>query len=152
MPKVEIEQPIRASREKVWEVISDIEKAPEWVTVMKSLVETTENPVEKGTVYRERSKIGPKESETEWRVTRFDPPVVQVHECDEPDFQATLTMRVREEAGGTSTLFHTTEYWLMPTFRPLGWLAETLFIKRLMRRSLNESVDACKRLIEEKAV
>ncbi len=151
MPKVEIEQPIRAPREKVWEVISNIEKAPEWVAVMKSLVETTKNPLEEGAVYRERSKIGPKESETEWRVTRFDPPEIQVHECDEPDFQATLTMRVREDAEGSSTLFHTTEYRLMPKFRPLGWLVENLFIKRKMYRKLNESVDTCKRLIEEKA-
>ncbi|MFH5832070.1 SRPBCC family protein [Halalkalibaculum sp. DA3122] len=148
MPRVEIKKHIQASQEQVWECISDIEKAPEWVVVMKSLVETTENPVREGTVYRESSKIGPKESETEWRVTRFDAPHVQVHECSESDFKATLTMRVEDNGDGSSTLFHTTEYQLMPNFRPLGWLVETLVIKKRMHKNLRQSVDNCKQLIE----
>ena len=86
MPKVKIVQEIRSPQQQVWEFISDIEKAPGWVVVMKSLVSTTENPVQEGTVYRESSKIGPKESETEWKVTYFDPPHMQAHECNEPDF------------------------------------------------------------------
>lgn len=65
---------------------------------MQSLITTTENPLRQDSVYREASKIGPKASETEWKVTRFDPPHIQVHECRESDFEATLTMRV-EEAG-----------------------------------------------------
>lgn len=149
MPTVKIEKTINAPQQEVWEFISDIEKAPEWVVVMKSLVDTTENPVKKGTVYRESSKIGPKESETEWKITYFDPPHMQVHECEEPDFKATLTMQVEDNGDGTSTLFHTTDYRLMPKFRPLGWAVETLFIKKLMVKNLHQSVDNCKRLIEE---
>lgn len=149
MPKVAIEKKINAPPDKVWDFISDIEKAPEWVVVMQSLEDTTDNPVREGTVYREESKIGPKESVTEWHVSQFDAPHIQVHECDEPDFKATLTMRVEENDDGSSVLFHSTEYQLMPSFRPLGWLLETLFIKRLMRRNLNKSVDNCKQMIEE---
>ncbi|MDR8394544.1 SRPBCC family protein [Aliifodinibius sp. S!AR15-10] len=150
MPKVEIEKPIEAPREKVWNFISDIEKAPQWVVVMKALVDTTANPVREGAMYREASKIGPKESETEWRVTRFEEPHIQIHECNEPDFTAKLTMRVEKNGDSSSILYHTTEYQLMPKFRPLGWLVETLFAKRLMRKNLNESAENCKRLIEEK--
>lgn len=149
MPKVKIEKHIKASPEKVWGFISDIEKAPVWVVVMQSLVESTHNPVQEGTIYRERSKIGPKESVTEWKVTRFDPPNIQVHKCEEPDFKAILTMRIANNMDGTSTLMHTTEYQLMPKFRPLGWLLETVFIKRLMRQNLDTSVNNCKELIEE---
>lgn len=149
MPKVAIQKKIQAPRQRVWDVISDIEKAPEWVVVMNSLVESTHNPVREGTVYRERSKIGPKESETEWEITRFKPPHVQVHECREPDFEATLTMRVEELEPGISILYHTTDYRLMPKFRPLGWLLEMLFIKRLMKKNLQQSVENCKQIIEE---
>ncbi len=137
-------------RERVWQFISDIKEAPQWVVVMQSLIETSENPLQKGSVYREASKIGPKESETEWKVTRFEAPHIQVHECSESDFRATLTMRVEENGDGKSTLHHTTEFKLMPNFRPLGWLLETLFIKRLMKKSLRQSVDNCKRMIEER--
>lgn len=149
MPKVAIKKHIRAPQKQVWDFISDIKTAPKWVVVMKSLIETTENPVREDTVYRESSKIGPKESETEWKVTQFKPPHVQVHECHEPDFQATLTMKVEDNGDGSSTLFHRTEYQLMPKFRPLGWLLETLFIKKLMLEKLNESVQNCKQMIEQ---
>lgn len=150
MPKTEIKKFIRASQEKVWDFISNIESAPEWVVVMKSLIHTTENPVRENTVYRESSKIGPKESETEWRVTRFEAPHIQVHECNEPDFRAILTMKVEDNGDGTCTLFHSVEYKLMPKFRPLGWLLETLFIKKIMQRNMHESVENGKRILEER--
>lgn len=150
MPKVEIETEIEAPQKQVWEFISDIEKAPEWVAVMNALIETTDNPVKEGTVYRESSKIGLKKSVTEWRVTYFDPPHMQAHECSEPDFKATLTMRVEDNGDGTSTLFHSTEYELMPNTRFLGGLAETLFIKRMISGKLRGSVENCKRMVEER--
>ena len=150
MPKVEITKRIKAPQKQVWEFISDIEKAPERVVVMKTLIHTTENPVQKDTVYRESSKIGPKESETEWKVTYFDPPHMQAHECNELDFKAILKMRVEDNGDGTSTLFHSTEYELMPKFRLLGGTLELLFIKRTMRNKLQESVGNCKRMIEER--
>lgn len=150
MPKTKIVKHIQAPQKQVLEFICDIEKAPGWVAVMKSLIETTENPVKKGTVYREASKIGPKTSDTEWKVSYFDPPHMQVHECYEPDFKANLIMRVEDNGDGTSTLFHTTEYQLMPNARFLGGLLETLFVKRLMFRKLNKSVENCKRMIEER--
>lgn len=148
MPKIKIVQRIESPQKQVWEFISDIEKAPEWVVVMKSLLATTENPLKKGTVYREVSKIGLKTSETQWKVTYFDPPHMQVHECNKSDFEAILTMRIEDNGDGTSTLFHTTEYQLMPNARFLGGLLESLFIKRMMNRKLNESVENCKRMIE----
>lgn len=151
MPKVEIREKIEATPSKVWNVISDIKKAPEWVVVMKSLEHTTDNPVKKGTVYRESSKIGPKESETEWKVTLFDEPIVQIHECNDSDFEAKLTMRVEDNGDGSSTLQHLTQYRLMPVFRPLGWLLETLFVKKAMDKNLRQSVENCKKLIEEQA-
>ncbi len=147
MAKVEITKHINASPQKVWDFISDVEKAPEWVTVMQSLVETTDNPVKEGTVYRELSKIGSKESETEWRVTRFESPKIQIHECKESDFAAVLTISVEDSNGGTK-LIHKTDYALMPNFRPLGWLLEKLFVHKTMVKNMNESLDNCKRILE----
>lgn len=148
MPKVEIVQRIHSPQKQVWEFICDIEKAPEWVAVMESLLKTTDNPVREGTVYWESSRIGIKDIETEWEVTYFDPPHMQAHECDESDFKATLTMRVEDNGDGTCTLFHTTEYQLLPNFRLMGGLIEALFLKRIMKKKLNESIENCKRMIE----
>lgn len=147
MPVVEITKQIDAPTSEVWAFISDIRKAPQWVTVMQELIKTSENPVQHGTIYHERSKIGPNESETEWKVTVFEPQDVQVHECAEPSFQAKLTMRV-EPANEGARLIHRTEYQLMPVFRPLGWLLEKLFIEDTMKRNLQTTVENAKSMIE----
>lgn len=148
MRKVEIIEHIKAEPEEVWAFISDIEKAPNWVVVMQSLIETTDNPVKMGTIYKERSKIGPNKSETKWTVTRFDAPKIQVHECESSTFQAVLTMQVAPSELGTK-LIHITEYALMPVFRPIGWLVESLVIHKTMQKNLKESVQNCKKQIEK---
>lgn len=147
MPQIRIVEHIEASPETVWGLISDIRKGPEWVTVMEDVVYVSDEQTAAGTVYREVSKIGPSRSETEWRIARFDPPRVQIHECKEPTLQATLTMQVEPDGTG-SRFIHQTDFKMLPVFRPLGWLIESLFGKRLMEREMAETVANAKRLLE----
>lgn len=150
MPVVELRERIDAPVEVVWGLCSDIVRAPEWVTVMRELVETTENPVVEGTTYTELSKVGPKEGETTWHVTAFEPLERQVHETAGTEMEATLTMAVEEDGDGTR-LLHRTAYRMFPGFRPLGWLVERLFARRTMARELAASVANLRRLAEEEA-
>ena len=151
MPVIKIIEHIDASPEVVWNFISDVHRGPEWVTVMKDVLYVSEGEFGQGSIYRELSKIGPKESETEWHITRFEPPHVQVHECQESTLQATLTMRVEPDGNG-ARLIHQTEYQLMPVFRPLGWVLEKLFAYRMMRSEFQQSVQNAKQLIEREYV
>lgn len=148
MKKIEIVQKINAPVKEVWDYISDIKSAPDWVVVMNSLVSTTDNPVKLNTVYKEKSQVGPKESETTWKVTKFEQEKIQVHECYEKDFKAVLTMQVEPMDSGTK-LIHITEYALMPVFRPLGWLAESIIMHKTITKNLQESVNNCKQIIEK---
>ena len=150
MPEVRITKYIEASPAQVWNTISDIERAPEWVTVMKELISTTENPVTEGTVYRELSKVGPKQSETSWTVTVFNPPEEQVHQSRESDMHIDLTMQVAPDGQGTR-LLHQTRYTMAPHFRPLGWLLEQLIVKRTMSREMHQSVDTLQNLVENQS-
>ena len=147
MPQIRIVEHIDAPPEAVWALISDIRRGPEWVTVMEEVVHVSDEQTTQGTVYREISKIGPSRSETEWRITRFDPPRVQIHECKEPTLQATLTMQVEPDGTG-SRFIHQTDFEMLPVFRPLGWLAESLVGKRLMQREMTQTVANAKRLLE----
>lgn len=147
MPRIRIIEHIEAPPEAVWTLISDIRRGPEWVTVMEELVHLSDEQVKAGTTYREVSKIGPSRSETEWRITTFDPPNVQVHECREPTLKAELTMQVEPDGEGTRFI-HQTDFRMMPVFRPIGWIAETLFGKRLMQREMRQTVANVKRMLE----
>jgi len=147
MPQVKIVEHINADPRRVWNLISDIEAAPQWVTVMEELIYTSDNPLKEGAIYKELSKIGPKTAETEWNITTFKPMDIQVHQSRESDMHIDLTMQVTPEGDGTS-LLHKTEFTMIPKFRPLGWLLETLFVKRTMNRKLHSSVTNLKRLCE----
>ncbi len=150
MPIVEVRERIDAAPEAVWGLVSDIERAPEWVTVMEALVETTENPVREGTVYTERSKVGPKAGETTWHVTVFDAEGMrQVHECAGRELAAELTMEVVPDGDGGAVLTHRTEFRLLPVVRPVGWVLERLFGRRLMERQLRDTVANAKHILEE---
>jgi carbon monoxide dehydrogenase subunit G len=147
MPNVKISEHIEAPLQRVWDFISDIRRGPEWVTVMKEVLYVSDGALKKGSIYRERSKVGPSMSETEWRITSFEPPHVQVHECNESTLRAVLTMRVEPDGKG-ARLLHETEFKMLPVFRPLGWLVEQAFGKRKMRRELHQTVANAKRILE----
>lgn len=150
MPQVKIEEYIDAPPQHVWSFISDIRRGPEWVTVMKEVLHVSEKPLREGSTYRERSKVGPSTSETEWRITKFKAPRVQVHECREPMLHAVLTMRVEPEGTGVR-LLHQTKFKMLPVFRPLGWLVEQVFGRRTMEREMLQTVDNAKRMLEAEA-
>lgn len=147
MPLIEIVEYIEAPPEKVWLFISDIQRGPEWVTVMKEVLYLSDGPVGEGTVYRERSKVGPSLSVTEWEITAFEPPRIQVHECSESALQAHLTLKVDPQGSGTR-FTHRTDYRLMPVFRPLGWVLEKLFAHRTMTSEMQQTVRNAKRMLE----
>ena len=147
MPDVALHRHIEAAPEKVWDLLFDIRRGPEWVTVMIETLSVSDDWIQKGSVYRERSKVGPSTSITEWAITAFDPPHLQVHETHERTLSVKLTMKVEPDGDG-SMLIHRTEFKMLPVFRPLGWLVEQLFGKRTMSRELNQSVQNAKRLLE----
>lgn len=147
MPRIEFVEHIDAPPQAVWDFISDIRRAPEWVTVMKEVLFVSDESIKQGSVYRERSQVAGSTSETEWRITEFDPPRRQVHETNEPMLQAVLTMEVTPDGDGTR-LMHRTDFNLMPRVRPLGWLVEKLFGYRMMSKALRQTVDNAKRSLE----
>ncbi len=114
---------------------------------MKEVLYVSDGPLKEGSIYRERSKVGPGTSETEWKITKFEPPRIQVHECREPMLRAVLKMQVEPEGEGTR-LLHWTVFQMLPVFRPLGWLVEQVFGKRTMTREMQRTVENAKRILE----
>ena len=146
MPEVKTSKHIDAHPRQVWDFISNIRRVPEWVTMTTEVLDMGDESLEEGTTYRERTRIGPSTSETEWRVTEIDPPHLQVHRCSEPMLDAELTMRVEPEGDG-ARFHHQTEFKMLPAFRPLGWVMEQLFGNRL-EQEMSQTVENAKNIIE----
>ncbi len=139
---------VEAAPEDVWDVLNDTDRWPEWVTFTEKVTYVSEGPFGEGTLYRERSGPGPFKSESEWRVTEFDPPRRQVHRGDLGIMQVVLTFEL-DPADGYTRIYQTFDFEVFPQFRPLGWLLERVLIRWQMERGVNRTIRSLKRIVEE---
>jgi uncharacterized protein YndB with AHSA1/START domain len=65
---------IEASREEVWDVISDLARVPEWVTIHDGFTEDPPHSVEEGTRFGQKLSVGGKSFEVTWTATTVDRP------------------------------------------------------------------------------
>ncbi len=71
MPRWEQSIDIRATPERVWQIMSDIERWPEWTPSVLSVQKLTAGPLRQGTTARVRAKGTP---ESTWTVSESIPP------------------------------------------------------------------------------
>jgi uncharacterized protein YndB with AHSA1/START domain len=147
MPTVSAETHVAAPPDRIWALLEDFSRMPQYVHFMREVFDYTMPPLRVGSKYSERSKPGPVEAVSHWVVTEVERPRRQVHETHMPDFEAKLTVTMDAHEGGTRYA-QATEFRAMPRFRPLGWLLETLFMRRLMQRHMERIVARIKELAE----
>lgn len=147
MPTVSASVWIDAPRERVWRLVSDPSRYPEWVDDVQEIVYTSDGAMREDWVYRERVKRGGKLVSRDWRIVTWDPPRLQVHRGSMPDMDAEVRITLEPDRDGT-LWFHEMEYRLMPRFRPMGWLLEKLLVQRQMQATFARVLAAGKRLVE----
>ena len=108
---------------KLWEVVCDTSRYPEWVAATAA-VTRSDGPARQGSTYDEINPImGPWRAKTRWTVIEFDPPNRMVHRSEDVPFaseyliiidlapsgdgsQVTLTLRVRPSLGVLGASVH----------------------------------------------
>jgi hypothetical protein len=138
-----VEAPLR----DVWALVSDVERCPEWIHFVTVTTPVTDGPTREGTVYKEWSQVGPFKSESEWRVTEFEPFRRQTHVGRMPEGVATLRIRLEPEGDGTRW-HHEMEIRVLPNVRPLGWLLERLVVRRKMQADFRRMLETAKDILE----
>ena len=140
---------INAPPEKVWAFVSDVKRYPDWVAFTDRLVSGGEEPLELGSVYREfGGPIDMFKSETTWRVTEIEPTTRQVHEGHGQGIDRILITMALTPSGDGTRLTNIADvrarwYWL-----PIALPLEILFINRISRRKMRQSLDSLKTLVE----
>ena len=148
MAKIEIITAVQASRQKIWDFVSDPKQYPEWIHFVREVFGITDFPLKKGAVYYERAKPGPVETVSKWIVTEFDPPKRQVHIGEETAMSYRLTIELERLGENMTQWRHTLEFRALPRFRPLGVVIEKL-LHRKMHKELERVVGAGKDIIEQ---
>ena len=139
---------IDAAPDAVWEVLNDTDRWPEWIDFTEKVTYVSDESFREGTVYREIAGPGPLSSESEWRVTEFDPPRRQVHRSDLGIGKVVITFEL-DPADGYTRVHQTYDFEVLPQFRPLGWLLERLIVRWLIQRGVNRTLSGLKRVVEE---
>lgn len=138
---------ISAPAERVWEAFSDPYGWPEWIEGTEAMLSVEGEPLAEGTSYRERSVVmGPWKSESRWKVTRFQPHALQIHEGHLPGV-GRLVLTVGFEPVSEGTRF-SMDFRYDTMLGPLGALLDRLVVKRMMQSNFDRSVRAFKARVE----
>ncbi len=140
---------ITAPLEKVWEFLIDIKRRPDWVAITDRVVSGGDELEKLGSVYRDYG--GPArfaKSESEWRVTEFDPPNRKVKEGHGQGVDRIMVTTTLTPSGEGTRLHEEIDviwkwYWL-----PISWPLESLILNRWFQRLLGKSLAEAKTLIE----
>ncbi len=151
MPRVEGTVEIAAPRPVVWDLLADPRRHTELGTFVAEVTVVTEGDVREGTVYRERSGPGFMKSESEWTISRLDPPRELVHTSEESSMTGEATWTLEEVDPQSTRVAQTLDFEMMPRFRPLGRLLEALFAKRMTKGETRRMLRDLKRIAESSA-
>ena len=129
---------LAASPEKVWAVLNDIARTPEWVTGLTAAEMATEGTVGAGSAYRDYNRLGPFRQVTLWRILVFEPLRRQVHVSESAALPSTMTLALAPAGTGTR-LTMSVEYRLLPQLGPIGRLLERVLMNRLLGQVLRDN-------------
>ena len=150
MASIKSSAEIEAPAQKVWDLVCDLGRIPEWVGNTLEMLSVSEGPTGSGTTYRERSRIaGPWKAPTEWRITTFEAPRRQVHKGSLPmGGSATLDISL-EPVGEGSRIMIAMDVGYAPLMRPVGALLDALFMQRSLQSDFDGNVQRLKALVEQ---
>jgi len=146
MSRIEVSVDIGASPEAVWDFVSNLRRIPEWIEDTRAMLSVEPEPAQKGTVYKERSRIiGPLSQVTTWTITEFDPPRFQKHDGQVPMMASTSVSFGLEPSAGGTTFTLVFEY---TPGNPLSSLTDGLFVRKNLERGFQRSAQNLKALME----
>lgn len=147
MPTASASIHVDATREEVFDFVSDPWRIPEYVSLVLEILDVSEGPLGVGSKITERAKPGPFPVTTHWEIVEYERPHKHVWRGHQVDMEMKLTKQVTADGSGTRY-----EQWMdyryLPRFRPLGWTLEKLVVDRTVQRSFDQVVLGIKRFVE----
>lgn len=149
MARIERQIEIARSPEDVFILLTDLDRLPEWATVVVETREVSDRPLRNGCTFRQTLRVLGREVETDWRVEELESPRHVAYVARAPG-GGTLTMRqtvMPVDLGSRVAL--ELDYQL-----PGGWLGEQLdrrVVEQQNEREAERSLAQLKELLEVEA-
>jgi uncharacterized protein YndB with AHSA1/START domain len=147
MPKIRSEIEIDAPPERVWEIVSDPERLPQYNATIIEVSDATGRLDRVGTTYQGVAKVYGRRIEGGWEVTEVIPLRRIVQRGSAPGGgEATVVGTLEPTERGTTRSAVEIDYQLPAGF--LGELANKLFIERSIERDVRHTNENLKALAE----
>ncbi len=151
MARVVVTIDIAAPAEAVWQLMCDPHRYPEFVDTTQRMVDVPDAEFGVGYTYKEFGGIRPFFGESTWKVVEFNPPWRQVQSGDDGTMAVDLFVDLERITSGTR-LTHTLELhprWYMAPLNAIVW---PLFMRKRAHRSMEQTNENVKRLVEASRV
>ena len=138
---------IRAAPESVWALMCDVNRYPEVSAATDRMVNVPKEDIAVGYVYREYGGIPPFKSESEWRVTEFEPIRRQVHVGDDGMVKLDLSIDLLPTQAGTRLTMTVAlrPRWFVAPVNAILW---PLFMRKRGQEAVDKTVANAKRIVE----
>ncbi len=145
MPKQSGSTDIAASREAVWEVITDLSRLGEWVTIHRGIEGDPPATVQEGTTFTQQISVAEQRFDVDWTAKEVSPPRRMVWDGAGPMGSSARSTYELSDAGDSVRFTYSTEYGV-PGGK-VGEVAATAVESRGQEEA-DESLERLKRLVE----
>lgn len=147
MAQVTASTSVRAAPESVWALMCDPNRYPELSDATDRMLDVPKVDLGIGYVYREYGGIPPFKSESEWRITEFQPIRRQVHVGDDGTMRIDLTIELSPIEAGTRLIMTLVlrPRWFLAPVNAILW---PLFMRKRSQEAIDKTVANIKRIVE----
>jgi uncharacterized protein YndB with AHSA1/START domain len=146
MAHIRREIDLTASPEHAFALLTDLDRLPEWATIVVDTRDVSELPLRAGCTFRQTVRVMGRELESEWKVTELEPERLIAYEATSPG-GGSLAMKqsLLPENGGTRVVLEI-DYELPGGF--LGELLDRAVVEAQNEREAERSLQRLKPIVE----
>ncbi len=146
MSRVQRTIDIEAPPERVFELLTDLDRLQEWATIAGDAVNPPAKPLAQGAKWKHKVKVAGVELEGDWNVVAIDPPRLVEYEATRSEGGWLKMLQRVAPSGGGSRVELEVDYEL--PWGVLGQAVDKLLVERRNEREAEESLENLKNILE----
>lgn len=149
MAKIDKSIEVNASREQVFEALTDLDLLPVWSTITVETHGTPRKPIEEGDTFVQTLRVLGRNLESTWEVTQLQRPQRVSYSSEAPGGGLLRMVQTVEQTDGGSRVDVELDYELPGGL--IGELFDSAYAERRNERELEHSLHNLKELVEARA-
>ncbi|MGD9889847.1 MAG: SRPBCC family protein [Dehalococcoidia bacterium] len=146
MTRIERSIEINRPPEEVFDLITDLDRLPDWATIVVETRDVPHRPIQNGTTFRQTIRVAGRHLESEWHVAELERPRHVAYEATAPGGGQLAMKQTVNPTGDGSRVELELDY--EPPLGFLGELMDRAYFERRNERDAEHSLHNLKDLLE----